>query len=60
MSPEGKVTSIQGMHSDCDTLLSTRAGDTECPDNKDKYTKNNFLSILFAEIWDIENSWRPF
>ena len=29
-------------------------------DNKDKDTNINFLSILFAEIWDIENSWRPF
>ena len=29
-------------------------------DNKDKDIKINFLSILFAEIWDIENSWRPF
>ena len=29
-------------------------------DNKDKDTQINFLSILFVEIWDIENSWRPF
>ena len=31
--------------------------DTE---NKDIDTKINFLSILFAEIWDIENSCQPF
>ena len=30
------------------------------PDINDKDTQINVLSILFAEIWDIENSWRPF
>ena len=30
------------------------------PGNIDKYAKINFLSIIFAEIWDIENSCQPF
>ena len=54
VSPEERyVTIIQDMYNDCETLISTRAGDTEYFQVRVGLHQGSALSLLFILIMDV-------